>query len=186
MRNFLGQIVMSIILAILCLAQGLYGNVPVESDSLSRFVNINPGSPQRIDIEILLKNQMRSLFIRPEGENSGLLLMLVFHNDEVTKEVQEILNSDQTPLIFSVSTLPFSEVYFEPSFFQFEQDGQVWQPGTHPGSHDIIALGENSKFGGLLHDDEIHQGVILLPEWIDINRPFTIRYAHYKKYLTFK
>lgn len=161
-----------------------YGNIPVSSKNLSEFFfKIVSSSPSGFNIS--LNNQINSLFIRPEGKHSKTILMLVAYNEEVTKAVRRILQTNETPLIFSVSTLPSTEVFFDPTFLQFEQDDQIWQPNDKPDNYELFPLGKNAKFGGKLNDADIHQGVILLPEWFDINHPITIRYISYERMIFF-
>ena len=164
--------------------KGSYGSIPVKSKGLSEFFE-NFLSSHTTDLDHSIQNHIQSLFVRPEGKHSNAILILVAYNSEVTRVVREILHSNKTPLIFSVSALPSVEVDFDPALFQFEQNQKVWQPNADPNTFEILPLGKNTKFGGDLTDDEIHQGVILLPEWLDITRPMSIHYVNYKRLLIF-
>lgn len=159
-----------------------YGKVPANSKNLPELMD-NILSPHSVDLGISHQNKIRSLFVRPDGKNSLAIIMLVAHNEEVTNTVREILQSNQTPLIFSVSTLPFTEGYFDPTLFQFVQEQKVWRPSAE--LNDVFPLGKNAKFGGELNDGEIHIGVILLPEWFDITRPISLRYGNYSRSVKF-
>lgn len=159
-----------------------YGKIPANSKNRPELMeHILSSCP--VDLDISPENNIKSLFVRPKGKNSSAIIMLVAHNEEVTKIVREILQSNQTPLIFSVSTLPFTEGYFDPTLFQFVQEQTIWQPNAK--LNDVFPLGKNSKFGGELNDGEIHLGVILLPEWFDVTRPISLHYGNYSRSLKF-
>ncbi|NIR47384.1 hypothetical protein GWO43_02775 [candidate division KSB1 bacterium] len=164
--------------------QGTYGHDPRKADSLAELIDKTNETVDKFDTKIR-KSQIKSLFIRPEGRESKVLLMLVAYDEGVTNVAQEFLQSNQTPLIFSISTLPFSEVDFEPTSFRFEQNGQIWQPQLDTASLDLFPLGKETKFGGVLNDGQIHQGIIMLPESFDLDHPITVKYGNDQKRLRF-
>jgi hypothetical protein len=189
MRKQMSQKGMGILMTLLMLGfsyKGIYGKVPVNFKSLPEIVK-QVVSPDQAGVRISTKNQINSLFVRPFGKGTTAMIMLIAHDKEVTEVVQEILQSKQTPLIFSVSTLPFTEADFDPSLLQFEQDQRMWQMQSED-NNDVtvmIPLGRDAKFGGALKDGEIHQGVVLLPDWFDLRKPITIRYLSNERLLTF-
>lgn len=187
MKKQMSQRGMGIFLTLLMLGfshKGIYGKVPVHLKSLPEIVKQLVSSEQS-GIEISLKNQINSLFVRHAGNGPMAMIMLIAYDKEVTQAVQEILQSKQTPLIFSVSTLPFAKANFDPSLLQFEQDQHVWRTQSEPNIDVMFPLGKNVKFGGALRDSEIHQGVVLLPDWFDLRRPIIIRYLNNERLLTF-
>ena len=129
---------------------------------------------QKIEAE-----KITSFFVRPADSKHIQLSMLVAFKNDLAKSVRELVGEQVTPLVFSVSTMPNRRVYFDPGLLQLEQGGRVWQPKTDAGSHDILPLDENGKFGGLLTDSDVHQAVILLPAWMDAKAPITLRYGDF-------
>lgn len=126
-------------------------------------------------------SEIQSLFLKPDGGESNVLLMLIAYNKEFTHEVQRILQCSKQPIIFSVSTLPFNESYFDPSLLIFEQNEYRWHPDPSNNGNDIIPIGKNAEFRGPLQDGTILQGVILLPETFNLDQPVTILYKNFKK-----
>ncbi|MFQ5823975.1 MAG: hypothetical protein ACE5JB_07970 [bacterium] len=187
MKKQMSQFGMGILSTLLILGfsqKGIFGKVPVNFKSLQEIVR-HVVSSDRAGVEISLKNQISSLFVRHDGNGPMAMIMLIVHDKEVTQAVQKFMQSKRIPLIFSVSTLPHTEVNFDLSFFQFEQDQRLWQPKTESNSIEMFPLGKETKFGGTLKDSEIHQGIVLLPDWFDLSRPITIRYLNNERLLTF-
>ncbi|MFQ5864261.1 MAG: hypothetical protein ACE5IW_03430 [bacterium] len=186
MKKQMSQQGMGIFLTLLMLGfsyKWIYGEVPVNLKSLPEVVQ-QVVSSEQAGIQISSENQINSLFVRQVGNGPMAMIMLIAHDKEVTQIVQEILQSKQTPLIFSVSALPFTEANFDPSLFRFEQNHRVWPARSEPIDKVMFAL-SGAKFGGALKDGEIHQGVVLLPEWFDLRQPITIRYLDNARLLTF-
>ncbi|MFQ5706296.1 MAG: hypothetical protein ACE5HO_02545 [bacterium] len=187
MRKQLSQLGMGIVLTLLLLGfshKRTYGLIPVNSKGLSDFFAEFLTS-QRADTDAVESKQINSLFVRPQKKESVAMLMLVAYDQEIVNSVREITQTKQTALIFSVSTLPYAEVHFEPSFLIFRQEGRSWHAGTKSSHGDVFPLGKNAKFGGLINDSDIHQGVILLPEWFDLSLPLTIQYLDYTRVISF-
>jgi hypothetical protein len=90
-----------------------------------------------------------------------------------------MLGEKVTPLVFSVSTLPNRAVAFDPAKLRFEQRGRAWQPAMGNQVADIVPLDDDAKFGGMLKEGEVHQGIVLLPAWIDPQQPITVRYGDF-------
>jgi len=125
--------------------------------------------------------KITSLFVRSSEKNSIDLTMLIAYDKNITKAAQTLTDERVTPLILSVSTMPFIETHFEPSDFSFEQEGIRWSPKKDENSFDMFPLGENGNFGGEINDAQLQQGVILLPGAFDVTRPIKITYKNFKK-----
>ena len=95
-----------------------------------------------------------------------------------------MLKERVTPLLLSVSTMPFIEVEFDPFLFSFEQNGQKWSPSEKHA--DAFSLGENDEFGGIISDQDVHQGVVMIPAGFDLNKPIKVSYKNFKKMCRFK
>ncbi|MDZ7343675.1 MAG: hypothetical protein ONA90_04080 [candidate division KSB1 bacterium] len=124
-------------------------------------------------------DKITSFFVRANDSKRILLSMLVAYRAELTEAVRQIFGQKVTPLVFSVSTLPNRSVNFDPALLRFEQRGRVWQPVVNNNSADILPLDENAKFGGTLIDGEVHQGIVMLPAWINPKEPITVRYGDF-------
>jgi len=77
--------------------------------------------------------------------------------------------------------MPFVNDNFTPECLVFEQNSKRWSPGKHPDSIDMFPLDEGVPFGGPISDTQIHQGVVMLPAWFDINQPIEINYKNFRK-----
>jgi len=124
-------------------------------------------------------DKITSFFVHANDSKRIHLSMLVTYKQEFIQAVRTMLEEKVTPLLFSVSTLPNRTTHFEPTLLRFEQRGRIWQPKGLKDSIDIWPLEEGNPFGGTLSDSEIHQGVILLPEWFDPHAPITVRYGDF-------
>lgn len=127
------------------------------------------------------ETQITPLFIRSSQKGHIDLTMLIAYNQKVSLLAKDVINKSVTPLIFSVSTMPFINDNFEPDNLAFEQNSKRWSPSNHPDSIDMFPLEENVPFGGPISDTQIHQGVIMLPGWFDINKPIEINYKNFRK-----
>lgn len=186
MKKQMSQLGMGICMALLLLGfshKGTHGEIPVNPEKLSEKLSRTLHARDRVKLPA--KNAIHSLFVRPHGRGSRALLMLVAYDEHVHDAVRRIAQSEHTPLIFSVSTLPETTVLFEPRALIFEQEGRAWQPTDDEFAATVIPLGVEARFGGELIDSEIHQGVILLPAWFDIERPLTVRYNGYSRTVSF-
>ncbi|MBD3288403.1 hypothetical protein GF337_06325 [candidate division KSB1 bacterium] len=125
--------------------------------------------------------KITSLFVRSAEKNSIDLTMLIAYNRSITSAARSLTNDRVTPLILSVSTMPFVETNFQPSDFTFEQDGYRWSPGNNEKAFDMFPLGEDASFGGAITENDVQQGVILLPGSFDVNKPIKISYKNFKK-----
>jgi len=70
-------------------------------------------------------------------------------------------------------------VYFDPALLFFEQNGHVWQPQVSGSGLDVLPLEDGAAFGGTLVNGELHQGVILLPDWFNASEPIMLRYEDF-------
>ncbi len=120
-----------------------------------------------------------SFFIRANDSKRIQLSVLVTYKKEFTHAVRKLVQENVTPLLFSVSTLPNRTISFNPALLRFEQRGRAWQPDGLKNSVDIWPLEEGGQFGGVINDSQVHQGVILLPEWFDPAAPITVRYENF-------
>jgi hypothetical protein len=125
-------------------------------------------------------NKITSFFIRANDSKRIQLSIIVACQQELTNTVRQLFGENVTPLLFSVATLPNRTVVFDPTLFCFEQKGRVWQPNHFKNALDILPAEENGRFGGTLTESEVHQGVILLPEWFDAQAPITLRYKEFR------
>jgi len=128
-----------------------------------------------------LDTKITALFVRSSLQNSIDLTMLITFDKGITAATRKITNNAVTPLIFSVSTMPFVEIEFDPTYFIFEQAGIRWSPSSNDSEFDFFPLGEDVDFGGEIREQDIHQGVIMLPDNFDINRPIKISYKQFNK-----
>lgn len=70
-------------------------------------------------------------------------------------------------------------VDFNPECFQFAQAGRRWQPSGRHQNPEIISLEKDGRFGGEIKQGEVHQGVILLPPWLDPKTSFDFGYGDF-------
>lgn len=123
--------------------------------------------------------QITSFFIRANDSKRIQLSVLITYQKEFTQAVRQLLQEQVTPLVFSVSTLPNRIVKFDPALLRFEQRGRLWQPNALKNATDIWPLEAGGQFGGMINESQVHQGVILLPEWFDPHTPITVRYGDF-------
>jgi hypothetical protein len=149
-----------------------------EAASLKR-ENVPVRPADRIPVVNLKKieaDKITSFFVRANDSKRIQLSMLVAYKSEFAEAVQQMVGQKVTPLVFSVSTLPNRQVEFDPAKLRFEQRGRTWQPDASQNVLDVLPLDDNAKFGGLVTDREVHQGVILLPAWMNPKEPITLHY----------
>lgn len=147
-----------------------------------RFVKVlNINSKSNFFERIPGETQITPLFIRSSQKGHIDLTMLIAYDQRITNLAKEIINKAVTPLIFSVSTMPFVNDNFEPESLAFEQNGKKWSPSNHPDTIDMFPIEEDIPFGGAISDTQIHQGVIMLPAWFDVNLPIEINYKSFRK-----
>ena len=127
------------------------------------------------------ETQITPLFIRSSEKGHIDLTMLIAHDQQITRLAKEIISKAVTPLIFSVSTMPFVTDNFEPESLSFEQNGKKWSPSNHPDTIDMFPIENEVPFGGSISDTQIHKGVIMLPNWFNINLPIEINYKNFRK-----
>jgi hypothetical protein len=125
--------------------------------------------------------QITPLFIRSTPKGSIDLTMLIAYDKNISRLTEQLLDKSVIPLIFSVSTMPFTEINFQPHCLVFEQDGRKWSPINSNSSFDMFPLDESLPFGGQINETQIHQGVVLLPGWFDMSQPIKIAYKNYRK-----
>ncbi len=157
--------------------KGTYGKVPAS------FI---PGFGKSRDVERTqftppIASPINSLFVKSDGSTSTTLIILVAYDSSLAHKTEAGF-AGQTPLILSVSTLPFKEARFDPTLVEFEQDGHTWRPVADGESFPIV---KTAPFGGRIRDGQIHQGVVMLPGEFDLSRPLTIRYLSSHRVLRF-
>ncbi len=124
-------------------------------------------------------NKITSFFVRPNDSKRIQLSMLVVYNEDLAQTVRAMIGQKVTPLVFSVSTLPNRTSHFDPTLLRFEQHGHAWQPQAAGGSINFLPMEEGGKFGGAITENQVHQGVILLPALFDPQTPITLRYGNF-------
>lgn len=122
------------------------------------------------------EQKISSLIIYSNQNKADKLTMLIAYNKEVTRSIQNLLDRNVTPLVCSISTLPFESAEFAPDKMIFEQNGRWWSPDVSGESMDLFAIGNTTQFGGTIDDTEVQQGVILLPGWFDVKQPIYVVY----------
>jgi hypothetical protein len=132
-----------------------------------------------ISTKKIATEHITSFFIRANDSKRIQLSVLVTHKEEFTHAVRKLVQEDVTPLLFSVSTLPNRTINFNPALLRFEQRGRVWQPNGLKNSVDLWPLEEGGQFGGVINESQVHQGVILLPDWFEPAAPITVRYENF-------
>lgn len=159
----------------------------VKNDLANRFAEMLKFRATRLeDRNANSDTKIKPLFVRSAEANEIDLTMLIVYDKNISKAVQKITSNHVTPLIFSVSTMPFVETRFDPVLFTFEQERFKWSPKEGENASDVFPLGENSVFGGDIDDNHVQQGVILLPGYFDLNKPIKITYKQFKKVFLFK
>jgi len=133
-----------------------------------------------IPIKKIAAEQITSFFIRANDSKRIQLSVLVTHKKEFTDAVRKLVQENVTPLLFSVSTLPNRTVNFDPALLRFEQRGRIWQPDDLKNSIAVWPLEEGGRFGGVINESQVHQGVILLPDWFDPAAPITVGYGDFR------
>lgn len=147
-----------------------------------RFMKVlNLSSSSQIVNKLPGETQITPLFIRSSQKGNIDLTMLIAYNEKISGFAIQIVNKMVTPLIFSVSTMPFVNINFQPELLVFEQNGKRWSPSNHPDTIDMFPLEDDIPFGGPISDAQLHQGVIMLPGWFDINQPLEINYKNFRK-----
>ncbi|MDZ7288638.1 MAG: hypothetical protein ONB44_03720 [candidate division KSB1 bacterium] len=132
-----------------------------------------------VNLKKIEADKITSFFVRANDSKRIQLSMLVAYKPELTEAVRQMFGQTVTPLVFSVSTLPNRAVEFDPAKLRFEQGGRIWQPEVSKNTVSILPLDENAKFGGMVTDSQVHQGIVLLPAWIDPQQPITLRYGDF-------
>ncbi|MDZ7330420.1 MAG: hypothetical protein ONB31_00405 [candidate division KSB1 bacterium] len=157
-------------------------NTAPKNELTMRFIKVlNINSRTNVFERVPGETQITPLFIRSSKKGDIDLTMLIAYDERVTKLAQQILNKPVTPLIFSVSTMPFVNDNFAPESLVFEQNGRKWSPSNHPESNDMFPIDDDVPFGGPISDTQIHQGVILLPSYFDMSSPIEINYKTFRK-----
>lgn len=155
---------------------------PSNKTNISKPESTSARAVDEVPVDNLQKintDKITSFFVRANDSKRIQLSMLVAHKEELTDAVRKIFGQKLTPLVFSVSTLPNRSVNFDPNLLRFEQRGRVWQPLVEKNTVDIMPLDENTKFGGMVTDGEVHQGIVLLPAWFNPKEPITLRYGDF-------
>lgn len=132
-----------------------------------------------VNLKKIEADKITSFFVRANDSKRIQLSMLVAYKPDFAEAVQQMVGQKVTPLVFSVSTLPNRQVEFNPAKLRFEQRGRVWQPEVSQDVLDVLPLDDNAKFGGLVTDREVHQGIVLLPSWMNPQEPITLRYGDF-------
>lgn len=154
---------------------------PAEAKSEKRGSNVARSTDKLplVNSQKIEADKITSFFVRANDSKRIQLSMLVAYRAELTEAVRQIFGQKVTPLVFSVSTLPNRSVNFDPTLLRFEQRGRVWQPVANDNTADILPLDEGARFGGTVTDSEVHQGIVMLPAWINPKEPITLRYGDF-------
>ena len=123
------------------------------------------------------KDGITAYIVRDAETNSISLTMLIAHNSKLAHRIEKMVKRDVLPLTFSVSTLPGTSTYFDPTALVFEQEGKTWSPDSSALDSCVVILQARGKFGGLIRGGETQQAVILLPSWFNIDAPLYVRYT---------
>jgi hypothetical protein len=132
-----------------------------------------------VNLKKIEADKITSFFVRANDSKRIQLSMLVAYKPEFSEAVQQMVGQKVTPLVFSVSTFPNRRVEFDPAKLRFEQRGRTWQPDASKDVLEVLPLNESAKFGGLVTDREVHQGVVLLPAWMNPKEPITLHYGDF-------
>jgi hypothetical protein len=138
-----------------------------------------------VNLKKMETDKITSFFVRANDSKRIQLSMLVVYKAELAAALRKMYEQKVTPLVFSVSTFPNRRVDFDPAKLRFEQRGRIWHPGSNQDAVDILPLDDNAKFGGLVIDGEVHQGIVLLPAWMNPQEPITLRYGDFHYLATF-
>lgn len=174
---------LKVVVTVFLLATAFYSAISAPKNELTmRFIKVlNINSRYNFFERIPGETQITPLFIRSSQKGHIDLTMLIAYDQRITSLAKEIINKAVTPLIFSISTMPFVNDNFKPESLVFEQNGKRWSPSNHPDTIDMFPIDEDVPFGGPISDTQIHQGVIMLPAWFDINLPIEINYKNFRK-----
>jgi hypothetical protein len=138
-----------------------------------------------VNLKKMETDKITSFFVRANDSKRIQLSMLVAYKADLAAAMQKMYGHKVTPLVFSVSTFPNRHIEFDPAKLRFEQRGRIWQPGTHANTVEVLPLDDHAKFGGVVTDSEVHQGIVLLPAWMNPQEPITLRYGDFHYLATF-
>jgi hypothetical protein len=174
---------LKVVMTLFLLGTAFYSAISAPKNELTmRFIKVlNISSKTNLFERIPGETQITPLFIRSTPKGHIDLTMLIAYDQRISNLAKEIMNKAVIPLIFSVSTMPFVNDNFEPTSLVFEQNGKRWSPSNHADTIDMFPIDEDTPFGGPISDTQIHQGVVMLPSWFDINLPIEINYKNFRK-----
>lgn len=152
---------------------------PLHTARTKKSATPNAGRVPIVTSQKIKTDKITSLFIRTNDSKRIQLSMLVVYKEDLTQTVRAMSGQKVTPLVFSVSTLPNRTANFDPTLLRFEQHGRVWQPQAAGNSIDFLPMEEGGKFGGTITENQVQQGVILLPAFFDPQAPLTLRYGNF-------
>lgn len=138
-----------------------------------------------VSLKKMETDKITSFFVRANDSKRIQLSMLVVYKAELATAIQKMYGQKVTPLVFSVSTFPNRQIDFDPAKLRFEQRGRVWDPESEKAAVNILPLDDHTKFGGVVSDGEVHQGIVLLPAWMNPQEPITLRYNDFHYLATF-
>ncbi len=138
-----------------------------------------------VSLKKMETDKITSFFVRANDSKRIQLSMLVVYKAELAKAIQKMYGQKVTPLVFSVSTFPNRQANFDPEKLRFEQRGRIWHPESDKAAVNVLPLDDNAKFGGVVADGEVHQGIVLLPAWMNPQEPITLRYNDFHYLATF-
>lgn len=124
----------------------------------------------------LQKDSIITYIVRDREKSEINLTMLIAHNSALESRIDKLTGQGLLPIVFSVSTVPHRSYVFDPTALIFEQHGKEWHLDTLTVEAHTIQLEATGKFGGLVKPGEIHQAVVLLPEWFNIEKPIKVHY----------
>ncbi len=160
--------------------EGNYGEVP------------NKTLPVILADHVSMKNQslrlspsakINSLFVRHGQTQEPILIILVAHDYRLTQKIRNIFPTRRTPLLFSISSMPAKESNLDLDLFRFRQNDKIWSPVDRVEKAWFV-LFKDAKFGGPINQGEIQRGLVLLPEWFDLQQPITIAYTKSERTLS--
>jgi hypothetical protein len=174
--------------SMMLLAANLKTNAPAKESSATKPEIPLTKPVDRIPTVSLKKmetDKITSFFVRANDSKRIQLSMLVVYKAELAKAIQKMYGQKVTPLVFSVSTFPNRQANFDPAKLRFEQRGRIWNPESDKAAVNVMPLDDNAKFGGPVADGEVHQGIVLLPAWMNPEEPITLRYSDFHYLATF-
>ncbi len=170
-RNALGLILTLLILGLAY--KGNYGQAP---NKVLPVILEDPESLENQSLRLSSSAKINSLFVRHAQTQEPILIILVTHDDRLTQKIRDIFPTRRTPLLLSISSMPAKESHIDLDLFRFRQNDKIWS-SVDQVEKAWFVLFKDAKFGGPINQGEIQRGLVLLPEWFDLQQPITIAYT---------